>query len=147
MHFATHELCVKSYGEYLPVRATMVIFCHYDSEYKYLCKLADSMTNQADSFNAKYYRLKEPITIDSEGDTPAATYNYLYIRKPDPWRAQVGDIDFVLRPENRYAQLKKTLVKKETQNMRIFPRDDLDLIELHDPDIDVLAYIASKGTN
>lgn len=144
IHQSTHELCFKSYGEYLPVRGVMVIFCHYDSEYKYLCELSDRLTNKTDSFNGKYYRLKEPITIAGDGNTPEAIYNYLYIRKPDPWRSQVGDIDFVLTPENKYAKLKESLAKKETKNMRLFPRYDLDLIELHDPDIDVLAYIASN---
>ncbi|HUD06502.1 MAG TPA: hypothetical protein VMR34_01315 [Candidatus Saccharimonadales bacterium] len=146
IHSSTQKLCKGAYGEYLPNRGTLVIFCHYDNEYKYLDSLLDKLTNKEDSFNGKYYRLKEPLVIPVQDDIPSATYTYLYIRKPDPWRSQVGDVDFVLSPE-KYKVLKQSLSEKEGEKMRVFPRDDLDLLELHSPDFDVLAYIASKGIN
>jgi hypothetical protein len=145
IHQSTHKLCLKAYGEYLPVRGTMVIFCHYENEYEYLGDVLDKLTDKKDSFNGKYYKLREPIEMPKIDDVPTATYHWLYIRKPDPWRGQVGDIDFILHPEKAYTKLKAKLQKAETKNMRLFPRDDLDLIELHDPDIDVLAYFASKS--
>jgi hypothetical protein len=66
----------------------------------------------------------------------------LYIRKPDPYRHHVGDIDFYL-PENEYEGLKQSLVAGTVLNgARMFERPDLDMIELYNPDIDALAYVS-----
>ena len=75
---------------------------------------------------------------------PEVTYTYLYIRKPDIYRAQVGDVDFYLE-QSVYDELKQSLIDGTTINgARIFPRNDLDMIELYDPDIDALGYVSAK---
>lgn len=143
VHETYHALCLKTMGRYLPVQGLIVIFCHYDDEYQSLLKFREKQTNTQDHFLNKYFRLHEDITFTASGDTPSATYRYLYIRQPDPWRAQVGDLDFAL-PADEYQALKSELAQSPRPGVRIFPRNDLDMIELYDPDLDVLAYITPR---
>jgi hypothetical protein len=144
VHFACFELCKNSFGAHLSAAGNMGIFCHYDSEYEYLTKLREEMTEGSDNFNQKYFRLHEPIVIPARGDVPETTYTYLYIRKPDIYRAQVGDVDFVLE-EDKYNELKKSLQGgAKIPGVRVFDRADLDMIELYNPDIDALAYLSIK---
>jgi hypothetical protein len=143
-HFACYELCKNALGYYLPNAGNMGVFCHYEDEYNFLTKLRKKLTEESDNVNQKYYRLHQPIIIPTQGDIPKTTYNYLYIRKPDPYRYQVGDVDFFLE-QGKYIELKKMLLNEAViKGARIFDRSDLDMIELQDPDIDVLGYISTK---
>ena len=75
---------------------------------------------------------------------PETTYTHLYVRKPDIYRAQVGDIDFYLE-QSAYDKLKQSLVDGlKIKGARVFPRNDLDMIELYDPDIDALGYVSTN---
>ncbi len=142
-HFACYKLCKQSFGIYLPNAGNIGIFCHYEKEYEFLTKLREKLTESSDNINQKYYRLHEPIIIPAEGDIPETTYTYLYIRKPDPYRHQVGDVDFYLEPQE-YAKVKAELQNgKIIPGARIFPRSDLDMIELFDSDIDALGYVST----
>lgn len=142
-HFMCFELCKKAFGGYLPVAGNMGIFCHYDDEYKYLTKLREEITEKSDNFNQKYFRLHEPIIITAKNDIPETIYTHLYIRKPDQYRAQVGDVDFVIG-DDKYIELKKSLqTGSQINGAKIFDRPDLDMIELSDPDVDALAYIST----
>jgi hypothetical protein len=144
-HFACFELCKKAFTEYLPVAGNMGVFCHYDKEYEFLTLLRQEMTEVSDNLNQKYFRLHEPIFMPAQGDVPETTYVYLYIRKPDQYRAQVGDVDFVIE-DRKYKELKETLAKgTEINGAKIFDRPDLDMVELSDPDIDALAYISTRA--
>ena len=143
-HFACFELCKKAFGRYLPVAGNMGIFCHYDDEYKYLTKLREELTEKSDNLNQKYYRLHKPIIIPAKDNVPETIYTYLYIRRPDQYRAQTGDVDFVLEDE-KYAELKDVLPNSKFIKVRIFERPDLDMVELSNPDIDALAYISNKA--
>ncbi len=141
MHFACFELCKQSFGKYLPVAGNIGVFCHYEDEYKFLTELRKEIANESENWNQKYYRLLEPIVIPARGEVPEAIYTYLYIRRPDPYRAQIGDIDFVLG-EEKYKELKNSLLKGEkVKGARIFERPELDMVELYDSGIDSLAYI------
>ncbi len=143
-HFMCFELCKKAFGKYLPVAGNMGVFCHYDNEYKFLTKLREELTEQSDNLNQKYFRLHEPIVVPAQNDVPETTYTYLYIRRPDQYRAQVGDVDFVLEDE-KYTELKKSLSQgAEINGAKVFDRPDLDMVELSDPDIDALAYISTR---
>lgn len=143
VHFACYKLCKDSFGHYLPNAGNMGIFCHYDQEYEYLRSLRVEMTEASDNINQKYYRLHEPIVIPAEGDIPKTTYSYLYIRQPDPYRSQVGDVDFYLEKE-QYEELKQSMLNgKKVNGARVFDRLDLDMIELYHPDVDVLGYVNS----
>ncbi|HEV7423910.1 MAG TPA: hypothetical protein VGO21_01845 [Candidatus Paceibacterota bacterium] len=144
-HFMCFELCKKAFGKYLPVAGNMGVFCHYDNEYKFLTKLREELTEKSDNFNQKYFRLHEPIIIPAKDDVPETIYTYLYVRRPDQYRAQVGDVDFVLDDEE-YIKLKKSLSSgAEVNGAKIFDRPDLDMVELSDPDIDALAYISTRA--
>lgn len=142
---ACHELCYKRFGEYLPVSSNVGVFCHYPDEFVYLTKLREALTDNGLHYNNKYFKLHEPIHIAAKNGIPAAIYKYLYIRKPDPYRAQVGDIDFVLEPA-RHQALAATLDTDEFRNdARMFGRIEENMIELWNPDYDIAAYIVTEG--
>jgi hypothetical protein len=96
MHFESFRLCKNSFGKHLPVAGNVGVFCHYDEEYEELVKIREELTEDSDNWNQKYYKLHSPITILAKDEIPETTYTYLYIRKPDPYRHHIGDIDFVL---------------------------------------------------
>ena len=143
VHFSCYQLCKQSMGNYLPNAGNIGIFCHYDDEYETLIKVRKELTEESDNVNQKYFRLHEPVVIPSKGDVPETTYSHLYIRKPDPYRHHVGDVDFYLEPEE-YKKLKEVLLNgKVIKGARVFDRPDLEMIELHNPDIDALGYIST----
>ncbi|MFA5184490.1 MAG: hypothetical protein WC456_03090 [Patescibacteria group bacterium] len=143
IHFASFGLCKKILGKYLPVAGNIGVFCHYDDEYRFLTKLREDLTEEADNWNKKYYRLHEPIVVPGRGNIPGAVYTYLYIRQPDQ-HEEVGDVDFVLSAAE-FKRLKESLLKGSAiEGLEIFDRPDLDLIRLSDPDIDVLSFIGMK---
>jgi hypothetical protein len=144
IHLECHKLCKQSVRKYLPVAGNIGIFCHYDKEYEYLTELRKQITEPSDNPNKKYFQLYESITVPAQADIPEVTYTHLYIRKPDPYRAQVGDVDFIFE-EPDYSQLKTLLLNgTEINGARVFPRNDLDMIELYDPDVDVLGYLSPR---
>lgn len=143
IHFSCYTLCKQAMGEYYPNAGNMGVFCHYDDEYERLIKLRESITEPSDNVNQKYYRLYESIVIPARDDVPETTYTHLYIRKPDPYRYHVGDVDFFLEPE-QYQELKQSMLNGRVINgARVFDRPDLDMIELYHPDIDALGYIST----
>ena len=145
IHLSCFELCKQSLGKYLSVAGNMGVFCHYDDEYEFLIELRKKLTEGSDNTNQKYFRLHNSIVIPAHGDIPKTTYTFLYIRKPDPYRFHVGDVDFVLE-EDRYEELKKLLRGGTViKGARIFERPDLDMIELYDPDTDALGYVGPRA--
>lgn len=145
IHSTCHVLCKQSMRKYLPIAGNVGVFCHYDDEYTFLTKLQAELTDKSISVYGKYFRLYKPIVIPAKNDIPKTTYTYLYIRKPDPSKHQVGDIDFYVEPK-KYTRLKQSLLNgKVIKGTRTLPnRPDLDLIELYDPNIDALSYIGNK---
>ena len=144
LHISCNTLCKDALGEWLPNAGNLGIFCHYDNEYDTLIQIRDDLVYSSDNPLQKYFELKKPLTIEATQDAPAATYTHLYIRKPDIYRAQVGDIDFYL-PQQAYDVLKQRLINGELiPGARIFPRNDLDMIELYNPDIDALGYVSTN---
>ena len=105
VHFACFKLCKRYFGKYLPVSGNLGIFTHFDDEFAFLTKLREEMTNTNINWNQKYFLLHEPITISAKDDIPETTYTYLYIRKPDQDKPQVGDVDLVLEKQ-AYEKLK-----------------------------------------
>lgn len=143
-HFACYDLCKQSFEEYLPNSGNIGIFCHYEEEYDKLIEIRKEMTELSENPDQKYFKLHEPIIVPAEGDVPETTYTHLYIRRPDPYRHHVGDVDFYLE-QVKYDELKQSLLEgKQIKSTRIFPRNDLDMIELYNPDIDVLAYVSTN---
>lgn len=144
IHAECYALCKQSFGEYLPNAGNVGVFCHYDDEYEFLIGVRKELTEPSDNLGQKYFKLHEPIVMPTANSILEATYTHLYIRKPDPYRHHVGDVDFYLEPE-KYAELKQSLQDDTIiRGARIFPRTDLDMIELYDPDSDVLAYVSTN---
>lgn len=144
VHFSCYKLCKQSFGSYFQNAGNMGVFCHYEDEYSRLVKIRKQITKPSDDPNQKYFELIDPITIPAKGDIPEVTYTHLYIRRPDIYRAQVGDVDFYL-DQKEYAQAKSELANgKNIPGARIFPRNDLDMIELYNPDIDALGYVSTS---
>lgn len=145
IHFACHKLCKQSMGTYLPVAGNIGVFCHFEDEYEFLKKLQSELTDLSQSVYSKYFRLHEPFIIPAKDDVPETMYSYLYIRKPDPIKHQVGDVDFYLEQE-KHAELKQSLLNgKIIKGARVLAnRPELDFIELYDPDIDAWGYIGKK---
>lgn len=121
----------------------MGIFCHSADEFGRLLKLKDELTNSVPNYNNKYFPLKEPITVKAEGKIPGATYEYLYIRKPDSDHPQVGDIDFVLKPAEHEAFKQGLGITEFRNKARIFRRLEDNMIELFDPKKDVFCYVVT----
>lgn len=142
LHETSHQLCKQVYGEYLPVRGNVGIFCHDYDEFTRLTELRKNLAHETPNYNSKYFPLKQPITFAEKDGIPAATYEYLYIRQVDPYRSQVGDVDFIVTPDvfNRY---NGTLtVDIFAKGARIFGRPEENMIELWLPAYDVICYIA-----
>jgi hypothetical protein len=120
------------------------IFCHYADEYKFLTKIRKELARPSNNPNQKYFELYKPIAIKKKGPVPKATYTHIYIRRTDPYRSQVGDIDFLLESKD-YAKLKNYLQKGKTIiGMRLYVLPEPDMIELYDPDVDALGYISTE---
>lgn len=144
IHIQSHILCMNSFGKYLSNSGNMGVFCHYDNEYEYLKTIQANICKPSDNPNQKYFDLLSPILIPEINNIPEIIYTHLYIRRPDPYRHHVGDIDFYLEVE-KYKKMKKEMIKgKIVKDARIFDRTDLDMIELYNPDIDVLAYVSTN---
>ena len=144
LHTACNKLVFQAFGRYLPVRQCIGIFTHYDEEYELLTEIRKRLTNPNITYKGKYFKLLEPITISEKDSVPAATYEFLYIRKVDPYRSQVGDIDFVL-PVEEHEQMKRTLHTDTFVNYaRLFGRTEENMVELWNPDVDVIPYVAAE---
>jgi histidine triad (HIT) family protein len=143
LHIQSYKMCKTTFDRYLDISGNIGIFCHYDEEYNFLKTIQAEMCYPSEDKNTKYFELREPIVFEEENSIPRTTYTHLYIRKPDIYRSQVGDIDFYL-PEQEYQKLKQEMLDgKVMKDARIFPRPDLDMIELFNPDIDVLTYVST----
>lgn len=135
---------MNSFGRYLDNSGNLGIFCHYDDEYNELIEIRKSLTEPSENPNQKYFKLHHPIIFEATDTSPEWIYTHLYIRKPDPYRHHVGDLDFYLSPVE-YLELKSEFERwNALPSARIFPRTDLDMIELHHPDSDVLAYVSTN---
>ncbi len=145
LHRVCHEQCKRSFGRYLPVRGSVAVFAHDDTEFAYLAKLRQQLTSET-NYDDKYFELREPIDVPERGDMPGARYEFLYIHRPEPERLpQVGDIDFVL-PIDEHEALKRTLTTETFVNgMRLFHRLDKNMIELQTSDTDVIVYAATNS--
>lgn len=144
VHIECYKLCFNSMRKYLPNAWNIWIFCHYDDEYTILTEIRKNLTYPTNNPDQKYFELHNPIHLTEENWIPEATYTHLYIRKPDPYRSHVWDVDFYLEQEE-YNKLKQFLLDgNKIPWARVFERPDLDMIELYNPDSDVLGYISTE---
>lgn len=116
---------------------TLKIFAHYENEYKLLRQWVDSIGQAKDEGSPTSYYVEpdKPMTV---GDDPI---EYVGIRVPDPYRAQVGCGDFVV---SNYEDFKAKYLGK-SPFIREVPHQKYQMLELFHPDIDVLGYIVKEG--
>lgn len=130
----TSELCQKIVGEAFPI-SSLTIFSHYPSEYEALVTILSGMGTPKNENNGPRVRLHEPLAAGKN------TLTHLRIRKPDPYRMQVGCNDFEVAD---YENFKQQYLMKNPNSLRIIERSEYEMIEFFDPDYDVLAYAVSR---
>ncbi len=144
LHEACYRLCFEAFGRYLPVRGNVGVFAHYESEYAFLTSLREKLADPKVHYKNKYYKLRSPISVSRKGEVPGADYDFLYIRRVDPYRSQVGDIDFVLRAEEHEALKARLNADTFVHGARLFGRPEENIVELWSPDVDAAAYVATS---
>lgn len=146
-HFACLELCKRVFGSYLPVSGNLGIFSHFDDEFAFLTKIREELTEKDINWNQKYFLLHKPIVVPAKNGVPETTYAFLYVRRPDEEKPQVGDVDIVLGNDEFETLKNQSLNGKEINGVELFYRPDLDMIRLFATDIDALPYITMKYMN
>lgn len=129
----TSELARKIIGKFLPI-SSLTIFAHYPDEFEKLSEIVKTIGNFFNENNGPRVALHEPIKAGEK------TITHLRIRKPDPYRMQVGCNDF----ETDYETFKNENLLKHPNNLRLIKREDYEMVEFFHPDFDVLAYVVSK---
>lgn len=128
------ELCNNVLGKKLQID-TLTIFTHYLDEFEKLKEVALMMGKLESESNGPYIKLNEPIEVSGN------KIDLLRIRKPDPYRMQVGCNDFLV---SNYEEFKNQFLAQKHRNLRLIKRDEYEMIEFFDPDYDTLAYIVSN---
>lgn len=120
--------------EQIPVY-TLKIFAHYEGEYEYLLQWANEMGKRDDASSATSYYVKpfEVLKVNDE------VVSYLGIRIPDPYRAQVGCGDFIVK---NLEDFKKKYIGKKY--IREIEHPVYKMLELYHPDFDVLGYVVEE---
>lgn len=121
--------------ERLPVN-TLKIFAHYEGEYDFLKEWVDGLGINEDggSSTSYYVRPSKPMTVNND------PVEYVGIRVPDPYRAQVGCGDYVV---DHFDEFREKYLGK-SPHIRQVPHQKYEMLELFHPDIDVLGYIVKK---
>ncbi len=131
---ASSALCRQVVGEVFPI-TSLTVFAHYPSESICLKKLLLTMGEQVGNTNGPRVALHAPINLGSH------TITHLRVREPDPYHAQVGCVDLNV-PD--YDLFKRDFLATHPNNLRLLVRPEYELIELFDPDADVLGYVLSE---
>lgn len=130
----TSKLAEKIVGRSFAI-SSLTIFSHYQDEYELLVKILSEMGTPFNENNGPRVTLHEPIVVGTNEIT------HLRIRKPDVERPQVGCNDF----DTDFEAFKKQYLTANPSNLCLIKRPDYEIIELRDPDFDVLAYVVSIG--
>jgi len=129
----TSALSKKVIGDSLPV-ASLTIFAHYSSEYEAVRAMLSSLGQETAASNGIRIQLQKPVVVGSNQIT------HVRIRKPDPYRMQVGCADLIV-PD--YSVFKSEYLQIHVGNLRLIERSEYEMIEFFHPDFDVLAYVVS----
>ena len=125
-------LSSKAINQVLPI-TYLTIFAHYMDEYDNLVKIIERLGDISDANNGIKSKLHSPIMAGNQ------EIRELRVRKPDPYRMQVGCCDFGIADYNAF----KDGHLENNKNLRLIERPDYEMIEFFDPDLDVLAYIVN----
>ncbi len=127
----TSKLSKKIIGKILPIKS-LTVFSHYPDEFEKLSEITKTIGNFLNENNGPRIILHKPIKVGNN------TIIHLRIRKPDPYRMQVGCNDFEIIDYNTF---KNENLSKHTNNLRLIKRSNYEMIEFFDPDFDILAYV------
>lgn len=134
----TTQLCKKITGSSFPI-PDITVFSHYSEEFEKLKKIVQTLGSFVKENNGPFVKLREPLRV------VGSEISLLRVRHPDPYRSQVGCNDFQV-PD--YDAFKHTyLTEKYQHNVRVFQRPEYEMIELFDPEYDVLAYVLSENND
>jgi len=112
---------------------TLKIFAHYDAEYTFLRKWIVTIgENDGTSEPSYYVKPTKPIEIND------SRISLIGMRRPDPYRSQVGCGDYVVEDYNAF---KSTYLGK-SPFIREIAHPKFEMLEVFHPDFDVLGYIA-----
>ena len=129
----TTQLSTKITGREYPI-GYLTIFSHYSDEFDGLIKIVQNLGVQDGANNGFSFLLHKPIVL-LRGDLTRVR-----IRKPDPYRMQVGCDDFVV-PD--FIEFRNEFLDTHPDNLRLIKRPEHEMIEFFDPSFDVLAYVVS----
>lgn len=130
----------------------VTIFAHYQDEYEALLEICAQLGESEETNNGMKYILREPlkilagrIEVNGNIEDNYDEIKYLRIRKPDPYRMQVGCCDLDLRAGYYYLENDVDVIPSD--NKRKIVRPDLEMLEFFHPDYDVLAYGVKTDEN
>lgn len=119
-------------SDYSPID-WICIFCQSETEYKEFIGVVKSLGKVIqDTGMGPIYKLNRPIK------TEAGNVVVLKIRKPDKTRTQRGDGDYRI---GNFALLKRNNLSKK--QFSLVQREDYEMVEIRDPDFDVLVYFSN----
>ena len=110
----------------------LTLFAHYQAEYIALCQMVSKMGRSILANNGTAARLHHPIDVAGQHITS------LRIRRPDPYRMQVGCCDLDV-PD--YAAFKDQHYYEGSPTIRKVDHREFEMLELFAPGFDVLAYV------
>lgn len=119
-------------GKTFPI-SSLTVFAHSQEEYLLLVAILAEMGEPFNEQNGPRVALHEPLVVGRN------TITHLRIRQPDSERPQVGCCDF----DTDYAVFDEEYLKKFPQSLTHIMRPGYEMIEFHDPEFDVLAYVVS----
>ena len=129
----TSKMAEKIVGRTFPIKS-LTVFAHSQSEFELLNEILAKIGKPYNYNNGPRVELYEPIEVGENFIT------HLRIRKPDPERPQVGCNDF----ETDYGDFKSEYLSKHANNLNLIKRPEYEMIELHDKEFDILAYVVSR---
>jgi hypothetical protein len=110
----------------------LTLFTHYQSEYADLCQLLTRLGHTNLTNNGIRASLHHPLALAGQEITE------LRVRRPDPYRMQVGCCDLDVPA---YASFKAAHYTPESPTVRLVPHQECETLELTAPGFDVLAYV------
>lgn len=137
-----HSLVTEVFQDEYAISGNVGVFAQGEDEYISLKKQSEMLTKTSSNPNQKYFELKHPIVIESDGKRYEVTY--LYVRKYDPteYGRNKGDVDFVVSEES-YASLRKKVENGDYPGAEIYNRPGWDNIQITRKGLDVVAYIGT----
>src|SRR6266481_7362016 len=118
------NLVKKSIGRELPI-TYLTIFSHNTHEYACFIEWSNQLGAQSEANNGLKFLLNKPIQTNS------GIITNIRIRKPDPYRSQIGCADVYTED---YDLFRAEELPKYPDNLRLIERPEYDMIEFFDFD-------------